>query len=154
MHWKDWCWSWNSNTLATRCVELTHLKRTWCWERLKAGGEAVNRGWDGWMVSPTDGHEFEQVPGVGDGQGSLACCSPWGHKESDTTEWLNCIVNLLLSTEKWEGMLINILQYLGMTFHKKIIQLTSQYAKLDQSCSCLVAVYLGWSLEWFGKQLD
>ena len=36
-----------------------------------------------------DGHEFEQALGVGDGQGSLACCSPWGHKESDTTEWLN-----------------------------------------------------------------
>ena len=33
--------------------------------------------------------EFEQVPGVGDGQGSLACCSPWGHKESDTAERLN-----------------------------------------------------------------
>jgi len=33
-----------------------------------------------------DGHEFEQVPGVGDGQGSLACCGPWGLKESDTTE--------------------------------------------------------------------
>ena len=36
-----------------------------------------------------DGHEFEQARGVGDGQGGLACCSPWGHKESDTTEWLN-----------------------------------------------------------------
>ena len=36
-----------------------------------------------------DGHEYEQAPGVGDGQGSLACCSPWGHKESDTTEQLN-----------------------------------------------------------------
>ena len=36
-----------------------------------------------------NGHEFEQVPGVGDGQGSLACCSPWGLKESDTTEQLN-----------------------------------------------------------------
>ena len=33
-----------------------------------------------------DGHEFEQAPGIGDGQGSLACFSPWGHKESDTTE--------------------------------------------------------------------
>ena len=41
------------------------------------------------MVSPTDGHEFEQTPGDGDGQGRLACCSPWGHKESDTTEQLN-----------------------------------------------------------------
>ena len=36
-----------------------------------------------------DGHKFEQALGVGDGQGSLACCSPWGHKVSDTTEWLN-----------------------------------------------------------------
>ena len=36
-----------------------------------------------------DGHEFEQAPGVGDGQGGLVCCSPWGHKESDTTEQLN-----------------------------------------------------------------
>ena len=36
-----------------------------------------------------DGHEFEQAPGVGDGQGNLACCSPWGHKESDTTWQLN-----------------------------------------------------------------
>ena len=49
VHWKDWCWSWNSNTLATWCEELTQLKRRWCWERLKMGRE---RGWDGWMGSP------------------------------------------------------------------------------------------------------
>ena len=36
-----------------------------------------------------DGHEFEQVPGVSDGQGSLVCCSTWGHKKLDTTEQLN-----------------------------------------------------------------
>ena len=36
-----------------------------------------------------NGHEFKQAPGVGHGQGSLSCCSPWGHKESDTTERLN-----------------------------------------------------------------
>ena len=36
-----------------------------------------------------DGPEFEQAPGVGDGQGSLPCCSPWGRKESDTTEQMN-----------------------------------------------------------------
>ena len=53
MHWKDWCWSWNSNTLATWCEEMIHLKRAWCWERLKAGGEGDKRGWDGWMASPT-----------------------------------------------------------------------------------------------------
>ena len=51
--WKDWCWSWNSNTLATWCQEPTHWKRPWWWERLKAGGEGDNRGWNGWMASPT-----------------------------------------------------------------------------------------------------
>jgi len=46
-------WSWNSNTLVTCGEELTHLKRPWCWERFKAEGEGDNRGWDGWMASPT-----------------------------------------------------------------------------------------------------
>ena len=53
IHWKDWCWSWNSRTLATWCKELIPSKRPWCWEILKAGGEVDNRGWDGWMASPT-----------------------------------------------------------------------------------------------------
>ena len=53
IHWKDWCWSWSSNTLATWCKELTLWKRPWCWERLKVGGEGDDRGWDGWMASPT-----------------------------------------------------------------------------------------------------
>ena len=39
-----------------------------------------------------NGHEFEQALGIGDGQGSLACCNPWGGKEPDTTEWLNWII--------------------------------------------------------------
>ena len=39
--------------LATWCEQLTHLKRPWCWERLNAGGEGDNRGWNGWMASPT-----------------------------------------------------------------------------------------------------
>ena len=45
-------WSWNSSTLATWCKELTHLKRSWCWERLRAG-EGDDRGCDGEMASPT-----------------------------------------------------------------------------------------------------
>ena len=49
---KDWCWSWNSNTLATWYEELI-WKKPWCWERLRAGGEEVDRGWDGWMALPT-----------------------------------------------------------------------------------------------------
>jgi len=53
-------WGWNldspkctHNTLATWCEELTQWKRPWCWERLRAEGEVDDRGWDGWMVSPT-----------------------------------------------------------------------------------------------------
>ena len=53
IHWMNWCWSWSSNTLATGQEELTHLKRPWCWERLKVGGKGDARGWDGWMASPT-----------------------------------------------------------------------------------------------------
>ena len=45
--------AWNFNTFVTRYEELTHLKRPWCWERLKAGGEGDDRRWDGWMASPT-----------------------------------------------------------------------------------------------------
>ena len=51
VYWKDWCWSWSSNTLATWCEELTHWKRPWCWEGLGAGGEGDDRGWDAWMAS-------------------------------------------------------------------------------------------------------
>ena len=51
--WKEWCWSWNSSTLATSCEEPTHLKRPWCWERSKAGGEGDDRGRDSWMASQT-----------------------------------------------------------------------------------------------------
>ena len=50
---KDWCWSWNSNTLATSFEELTHQKRPWCWAGLGAGGEGDDRGWDGWMALQT-----------------------------------------------------------------------------------------------------
>ena len=42
-----------SNTLATWCEEMTHWNRPWCWERLKIEGEEDDRGWDGWMASPT-----------------------------------------------------------------------------------------------------
>ena len=51
--WREWSWSWNSSTLATSCKELTYWKRLWCWEGLRAGGEGDDRGWDGWMASPT-----------------------------------------------------------------------------------------------------
>ena len=50
---EEQCWSWSSILLATWYEELTHWKRPWCWERLKTGGEGDDRGWDGWMASPT-----------------------------------------------------------------------------------------------------
>ena len=53
VHWKDWCWRWNSSIFATWCKELTHLKRPWFWEGLRTRGEGDNRGWDSWMASPT-----------------------------------------------------------------------------------------------------
>ena len=59
------------------------LKKIWRWEEKRmTDNEMV--GWHHWL----DGLEFEQALGVGDGQGSLTCCSPWGHKELDMTEWL------------------------------------------------------------------
>ena len=79
-------WSWSSNTSVQR---VDSLERLWCWEGLEAGGDGDDRGWDGWMASRLDGHEFEWTPGVGDGQGGLACCDSWGCKESDMTKQLN-----------------------------------------------------------------
>ena len=55
----------------------THWKSPWCWERLRAEGEEGVRGWDGWMESLINGHKFGQTSRDGEGQGSLACSSPW-----------------------------------------------------------------------------
>ena len=58
--------------------------KDWRWEE-KGMTEDEMVGWHHWL----NGHEFEQAPGDGDGQGGLACCDSWGCKESDMTEWLN-----------------------------------------------------------------
>ena len=67
------------------CEEPTHLKRPWCWERLKAGGEGTTANETVGWHHQLNGHEFEQTPGDGEGQGSLACYSSWSCKESDIT---------------------------------------------------------------------
>ena len=95
------CWSWNSNTLASWWEELTHWKRPWCRKRLKARGEGDDRGWDGWMVSPTQWAWVWASTGIGDGQGNLTCCSPWGRKESDMTERLNRTKLNWRKTSRW-----------------------------------------------------
>ena len=72
--------------LVTWCEELTHWKRPWCWERLKVGGEGDNRGWDGWMASLTQ-RTWVWVNSVSWWwTGRPGVLSPWGCKESDTTQ--------------------------------------------------------------------
>ena len=80
------------HTLAIWGKELTHWKRPWYWEGLGAGGGGGDdRGWDGWMASPTQWTWVWVNSESCDGQGGLVCCDSWGHKESNTTEWLNWI---------------------------------------------------------------
>ena len=67
------------------------LEKTLSWERLKAGGEGDDRGWDSGWQHQLKGHEFKQTLGDGDGQGSLGRCNLRGQKKSDTTEQLNWI---------------------------------------------------------------
>ena len=89
IHWKDWCWSWNSNTFGHLMQRTDSLEKTLMLGKIEGGrrrrwqDEMV--GWHHWL----NGIEFEQTLGVGDGQGSLVCCSLWGCKESDMTEQLN-----------------------------------------------------------------
>ena len=69
------------------------------WRQEKGMTEDEMVGCHHWL----DGHEFEQVLGLGDGQGSLACCSPWSRKESDTTEWLNWLYFIKGTYQEREG---------------------------------------------------
>ena len=79
IHWKDWCWSWSSNTLATWCNWLTgkdsDAGKDWRQEEKEATEDEM-AGWHHWL----NGHEFEQTLGEREGQGSLVCCNPWGHR--------------------------------------------------------------------------
>ena len=93
VNWKDWCWSWNSNILATWCEELTLLKRPWSWERLKVGGEGDDRGWDGWMASLTQrtwvwvnsgSWWWTGRPGVLQSMGSQRVGHNWAHTDAHT----------------------------------------------------------------------
>ena len=83
IQWKDWCWSWSSNTLVTWCEDPTHWKRPYAgedWGQEEKGAIEM-AGWHHRL----NGHEFEQIPGESEGQGSLTCCSPWGCNDSDMT---------------------------------------------------------------------
>ena len=81
--------------------------KDWSWEE-KGTTEDEMVGWHHQL----NGHEFESTLGAGDGQWGLACCSPWGHKESDTTEWLNW-TELVSITLHWIGASIYLNWSLG-----------------------------------------
>ena len=105
-------WSWNSKTLATWCKELTHLKRPWCREWLKAGGEGDNRGWDGWMSSLTQWTWVWASPQVGDGHAREAWhAAVHGIAKNQTR--LNDWTELNLYTVKF-----TCLKYDWMVFHR------------------------------------
>ena len=100
IHWKDWCWSWSANILATdaksRFIEKDpDAGKDWRQEE-EGATEDEMVGWHHWL----NGRESEHTPGDTEGQGGLACCSPWGYKESDTTEWLNNKLSLELILQR------------------------------------------------------
>ena len=108
IHWKDWCW--NLNTLATWCEELTHLEGPRSSETLKAGVEGDNRGFDGWMESWLDEHEFEQALDL------LMDREAWGgavHRvvksRTRLSDWTE--LNLLYKFNSWTSYLIQSLSF-------------------------------------------
>ena len=105
IHWKDWYWSWSSNTLATWCKELTYWKRSWCWERLKAG-EGNDRRWDGWMAAWTQwtwvwvnsgSWWWTGSPGVLKSMGSQRV----GHDWATELNW-NTVIMLPARRDSWQ----------------------------------------------------
>ena len=104
--WKEWCWSWNSSTLATSCEELTHCKRLWCWEGLGAGGEGDDRGWDGWMASLTQWSLSELRELVMDRKVWRA--EIHGVAELDKTERLNWIAKIRILEFQWPDNTVKV----------------------------------------------
>ena len=97
------------------CEELTHWKRPWCWKDCWQEEKGTTKdkmvGWHHWL----NGHEFEQNPIIGDGQGNLVCCSPWGPEESDMTKWLN-----------WTGLFTSGGQSIGVSTSASVLPMNIQ----------------------------
>ena len=121
IHWKDWYWSWRSNTWPPDAKSRLIGKDPDAgkdWRQEKKG--TTEDEMIGWHHGLND-HEFEQAPGDGEGQGSLVCCSSWGCKEPWLNDWptttnikfvffnvkvfISCVlkINLGKSKKKWDG---------------------------------------------------
>ena len=88
-HWKDWCWNWSSSIWSPDVNswlidKVPDAGKDWG-QKEKRTSEDEMTGWHHWG----NGHELGQTLGDGEGPTGPACCSPWGHKELDTTGWLN-----------------------------------------------------------------
>ena len=83
--------------LVTWCKEVTHLKRPWCWGRLKAGGEGDDRGWDSWMTPPTRWTWVWASSRSWWWTGKPDVLQSMGRRELDTTEQLNLFLTIVLS---------------------------------------------------------
>ena len=134
-HWKDWCWSWNSSTLAIWCEERLIGKdpdaAKDCRQEKQGMTEDEMIGWHHQL------DEFEQALGDGEGQGSPICCSPWGHKELDMTEWLNNNKIIYFLYRKYIHRiwcaLTNIYGYVTLTMEMKNIFITQITVSLCKS---------------------
>ena len=138
-HWKDWCWSWNTNTLAIWCEKLSHWKWHWCWERIKTRGKEDDRGWDGWMASSTQrtwvwassGHwEWTGKPGLLQCKESQAVGQNWMTELTGGKKKIKLIADLLLfsktgNTFFFTKKLWNVLKMKGVRlemFHENVFQ--------------------------------
>ena len=111
-------------------------KTPWCWERLKAGGEGGDRGWDGGWHHWLNGHEFEQALGVGYGQGGLACCGPWVTK---SRTWLNDWIELSMVLPTRARPSLSYHQCLPLGNLQKVLSLIHQRAGRSENIYCLIA---------------
>ena len=125
-----------------------------CWERLRAGGEGDDRGWDGWMASPTQWTWVGWTLGVGDGWGGLACCGSWGCKESDMTEQLNWTELLLILMKSnlffffWIVLLVSYLNlHSSMFYYSWVCYLASLNVQFSsvQLLSCALLFATPWT---------
>ena len=161
IYWKDWCLSWNSNTLAMWCEELTHWKKSWCWQRLKAGREVGDREWDvldgitDWMdmsLSRLQELVMDRKPGVLWSMGSQRA----GH---DWVDWSVSINKLSKGVSSLLNLLIghhqkcHLLSHLSICIWALPLTLSSSLSRHSSLCSAFLdivsCIFLSSTSFWF-----